>query len=135
MTDEIQLIKEINSENSFISRLYSNGIIEVKYNPNLVTVDVADLVNLRQSVIELGKGKRMPIYMEILEFSNITPEARKFAANKNYAEFISATAILIDNLAKRMMLNFYLTINKPTIPTKGFRSKEAAIEWLLGLKK
>ena len=135
MTDEIQLIREINCENSFRSRLYSNGIIEVYYSPNLNTVEVSDLINLKQSVFDLGKGKKMYIYMEILEFSNITPEARKFSATKNYAEFISASAILIDNLAKRMMLNFYNTINKPIIPTKGFSSKENAIEWLLELKR
>ncbi len=61
-------------------------------------------------------------------------EARKHAAklkNKN----IIAEAIIIDNLATRLLANFYMKINRPEQRIKLFSNEKAALEWINSIKK
>jgi hypothetical protein len=62
-------------------------------------------------------------------FTSITPEAREFAASEESQKFTLANAVLIDSLAKRLVFNFFLRINKPPTPTRGFTSRISAEQW------
>ncbi len=43
---------------------------------------------------------------------------------------ITAIAMLINSPGSRIIGNFFLGINKPSVPTKLFNEKNKAIEWL-----
>ncbi|HAA00756.1 MAG TPA: hypothetical protein DEP18_01545 [Flavobacteriales bacterium] len=62
--------------------------------------------------------------------STISAEARKKVASPEYRMNTVAKAFLVENLAHRIIGNFYMTFNKPAIPTRLFTDREKALEWL-----
>lgn len=61
----------------------------------------------------------------------ITREARDFAAGGGTIDYISAFAILADDLSMRLVGNFFIHFHKPDQPTKIFTDKNEARKWLL----
>jgi hypothetical protein len=60
--------------------------------------------------------------------------ARAYMASRPAQQFLSAGAILINNEIHRLLMNLWLKIDKPYIPTKSFTDKEKALEWLKSFK-
>ena len=65
--------------------------------------------------------------------SSSSNEARKHAA-KQKGKNIIAEAIIIDNLAIRLLANFYMKINRPEQKIKLFSNEVAALEWINSIK-
>lgn len=112
------------------AELTSENIIEVKWNSTIDEIEKQHLVHLKNIIEEIGLGKKMLIYVDTYNFMAITTEARLFASSPESSEFTLANAVLIDSLAKKLIFNFFMNISKPVVPTKGFNSKEEAINWL-----
>ena len=111
--------------------LYDNGIIEMNWSHELDIIQKDHLVLVKQLVEIIGEGKKCPVFVATFNFLNITEDAKKYAASDDAQEFTLANAVLIDNLGKKLMFNFFVALNKPKTPTKGFITKEKAIDWLL----
>lgn len=131
----ISVVKEVSVENSFKAILFSNGIIEIIFNQDIQTVEEKHIAQIRQVVYELGGGKKMPVFLSSGDFVNISDEGRKYAATEEVGRYTLANAVLIDNLAKKLIFNFFLNLNKPKTPTKGFSTRNDAFEWLEKLHK
>ena len=110
--------------------LNSDNIVEVKWEDNLAEIEKKHLIMLKEIVRELGKGKKMLVYMYSTNFTSITSEARIYASTKEAGEFTMANAILVDSLSKKLLFNFFMKINTSPIQTKGFNSPESAMNWL-----
>jgi hypothetical protein len=115
---------------AFNVKLNSDNIIEVEWNPNIDEIKKEHLVLLTSIIKDLGHEKKMLVYIDTYNFMSITPEARAYAATKEASEFTQANAVLADALSKKLLFNFFVKINKPIVPTKGFSSKEEAFNWL-----
>lgn len=111
--------------------LLSNGIIEVHWNSKHAEITVSQMSEVVEAVKKMGQGKKMPIYTSTYDFMNISPEGKKYAASAEANAFTIANAVLIDNMAKRLVFNFFVSVYKPAVPTRGFPSKEDAMRWLL----
>ena len=133
--NQMAVIKEVLVENSFKAIYYNNGVIEIIWDSLLETVEVIHLNQIREVLNNLGGGQKMPLFFSFHAFLTISPDARKDAATYEGGRYTLANALLIDNLAKKILFNFFLKINKPKIPTKGFLTREEAIDWLLKLQK
>ena len=84
---------------------------------------------------DLTKNKRVGALVDIKSTFSITKEAREyFALHANQKQFI-AIAVLSNNLASRLIVNFYVRINRPAIPTRLFAEKKDAVEWLRNIVK
>ena len=64
-----------------------------------------------------------------------TSEARTYYSVSEYSKFRYADALVIESLATRLVTNFYLSIDKPPVPSKMFTAKEDAMTWLLEQKQ
>lgn len=84
--------------------------------------------------LELTSGISAPILMFIGEFSTFGKEAREYSANPENIKAVSAIAYVIDNLGHKLVINFFMKINKPPKPLKLFMDESAAVEWLLQYK-
>jgi hypothetical protein len=124
----VSLKKEI--PEAFIVNLNEDNIIEVEWNPNIDEIKKEHLVLLTSIIKDLGHEKKMLVYIDTYNFMSITPEARAYAATKEASEFTRANAVLADALSKKLLFNFFVKINKPIVPTRGFSSKKEAISWL-----
>ncbi len=123
-------VKESYVENILKAVLYDNGIIEIIWDTSIQEIEVIHLKKMQQTVFELGGGKKMPLYFSIHEFLGISGEARKYATSEEGVKYTLATTVLVDNLAKKILLNFFMHVNKPRVPTKGFTNREDCFLWL-----
>lgn len=64
----------------------------------------------------------------------LSNEAREFASGDNLQHYISAFAILADELSMKMVGNFFIQFHKPGQPTKIFTDEQEARRWLLEQK-
>jgi hypothetical protein len=60
-------------------------------------------------------------------------EVRNWAAETSGNHYTIVDAIVISNIAQKIIANFYLSFNKPKMPTKIFTSNEKALEWILSI--
>jgi hypothetical protein len=62
---------------------------------------------------------------------NVTRESREFAVSPRGQNNMKAEAIVVNNLAQKIIGNFFIRINKPKYPTRLFSNLNDAEEWLL----
>jgi hypothetical protein len=128
MMSTIDVIREIDHENLTV-RLLNNQYVHVILKPHTeITVELqVEMVALYR---EVTNGKKMPFLFEGGEFVSITKEARENAIKMEDDTPTLASAILVKNLAQKIVADFYYKINKPKQPYKVFWSKEKAILWI-----
>jgi hypothetical protein len=78
-------------------------------------------------LIALTGGKRVPIIADIRRSKGMTAEARAFFGNANPP--YSALAILADSPVTRMIANFFIGLNRPSVPTQVFTDEGRARAW------
>jgi hypothetical protein len=63
--------------------------------------------------------------------ADLSPEARKVAADKKNSANIIASAIVVKWLAQRLIANVFIEVNKPSYPNRVFNDEQKAVKWLL----
>lgn len=106
-----------------------DGIIEVVFGDNelLTEENCKELIEAYRSVL---RKKKVPILHIVGKYMNVTKEAREFGASEEGLEFSLAEAYVFNSLPHRIIANFYLNINKPSVPTRFFKTKSEAEIWL-----
>jgi hypothetical protein len=66
--------------------------------------------------------------------TQFTSDSREFSASKEGLRFSLAEALVVKNLAQKLIVNFYLKFNNPSVPSKAFNTEDEAIKWLLSFK-
>ncbi len=61
---------------------------------------------------------------------SISPEARKAAATKEISSLLVANAVIVNNVAVRMVANFFIAVNKPHFKYKVFNTETEALIWV-----
>jgi hypothetical protein len=59
MPNKPKIVKEIVDEGYLTASLYSNGIIEINWEPSIEIIDVIHLTKMQEAVCELGNGKKI----------------------------------------------------------------------------
>jgi len=126
--EHIQLIDE-EDIGSVIYRLYEGRIFHaIIKKKEKITIKMTekgyDFLNRN------GGGRFYNIY-EFSSFSEMDPEVREWCATTSGNNYTYVDAIVISNFAQKLIADFYLKFNKPPMPTKIFKSKEKALEWIL----
>ena len=78
---------------------------------------------------EWANGKKLGFIVDSRKFENFGSEARIYA-QKYSPHFSSKYAIIISSGMSSFLANMFIYINRPSIPTKTFTSKEDAINWI-----
>jgi hypothetical protein len=121
-------VKEIKVAEATL-RLRTDGIVHVIFHSH-VTLDIPLQLKMLELYQQLTKGKKTPFLFSAMEGVVVTKEARDNAITLEEQSPVSAVAVIADNLAYRIIANFYLKINKPKSPYKVFKKVEDAIKWL-----
>ncbi|MES2681764.1 MAG: hypothetical protein V4635_17850 [Bacteroidota bacterium] len=105
-----------------------NDVVFVKMNENAI-IDIEEVDEMHQSLNELVDHR--PYYMVVIPAIGNTSssEARKYAARLKNKKLM-AEAIVVDNLAQRIMANFYVKVNRPNQKVKVFSSVPAGLAWI-----
>lgn len=64
------------------------------------------------------------------EHSIIESEVRNYLVSTKRQERVVADAVIVTNLPHRLLADFYLKVQRPSIPTRFFKHFDDALEWL-----
>lgn len=110
-----------------------DGIVIGTYKTNLsITLDDA-----REMVAErlaFQENRSFPVIVYISNVKASTKEARMYMGNEGL-QGITMGAFIVSNTIEKIMLNFFLNIEKPAIPAKAFTREEDAIRWIKETEK
>lgn len=106
-----------------------DGIVYNVYSPNL-KIDLALAKEITAHRVRLSDGIARPALTDARNGVSIDGEARAFWASKDGSHLVSAGAVVIENYIQRLLVNAFLTLNRPPLPSKIFTSMEDAIRWL-----
>lgn len=132
-TNEIQILKTTETAYTTIS-LRSDGIIHVHIKDNVVYGLEEQHENL-YACIDLVNGVKHPFMYTQGEYVTITKESRENSEKISKISPMYPIAIIVQNLAYKLVAEFFLKFHKPKIPMKIFSNEEKAIEWLLNFPK
>jgi len=110
-------------------QLKSNGIVYVLFKDNC-TLDIDLQMRLLDYYMDITEGKLMRFVFLAGDNVSITKEARDNAVLIEEKSMVGASAIIVTNLAYKIIANFYMKVNKPKRPLKAFANENDALEWL-----
>ena len=126
--EETYTISEIDLAEANVA-LKSNGIAYVFFKDN-TEINVELQVRLIEVYDKITNRKPTPFVFFAGDDVTITKEARNNASLLADKSPLNATAIVINNLAYKIIANFYMKFNKPKQPYKIFKNEKEAIKWL-----
>ena len=93
-------------------------------------ITLEDMQEIVAAYEKINKGMTRPGLGDIRNIKSVDRAARLYASSKEAAQWVSATALLVESPVSRMVGNFFLGVNRPPYPTRLFTSEAKAIEWL-----
>lgn len=111
-------------------RLGDDGILYVKAEPG-AEIDRDEAEASVHAARQLSNQPR-PALVDLSNLKGMTREARVYYAGPETAKGRSALALLIKSPVARVFGNFFMGLNKTTVPTRLFTSEPEAIAWLRG---
>lgn len=126
------MIKTLNTPFAFLS--FEDEILFVKMKEG-VNLDQAEMEELLKQAVELTAPNKYFAIVDTTSSYDSTPESRSFYAESDYSKYRYADAFIVNSLPMRLLVNFFITFNKPKIPSKMFNNEESAYEWIHSLKK
>jgi hypothetical protein len=82
------------------------------------------------AVNSLSKGSKFPLLIDSRNIRSISKEARDFFAIRERESFVNSFAIIIQSPISKVIGNFFIGLNKPTVPVRLFNNEESAVKWL-----
>ncbi len=115
-------------ETEYVEMFIENDILHFYYKK----IDVIDLEIAKVCVkdrLEFSDNVSYPCLVDAIKIKSVTKEARDYFANEGNA-LITANALMVKSHVFKMIVNFFINVNKPSSPTRMFTDKQQAIKWL-----
>lgn len=80
---------------------------------------------------KVSAGTPRPLLIDITDIKSMSREAREVYANEGAEGKVKAVALITRSAMGRIVGNFFLGFNKPSVPTRLFNDAETARKWLL----
>jgi hypothetical protein len=119
-------------ENEYAEFWNENDVLFFIYKPGItMNLQAAKLVVADR--ISVQKNIPYPVFCDMRGIKDSDKPARDYLA-KEGSTLVKAVAVLIESPVTKIMANFYLTISRPTVPTKMFTDKIQALDFLQTFK-
>ena len=112
---------------AFTLYVLENNVLFFDYRNN-IDVDMDDVKEAFDLYLEHSENNSYKVLIAFGQYSSIDVDARNYAENKKMPT--PAQAIVIRNLAQRMLAKFYKILRKDSHPLKFFGNTDDAISWL-----
>ena len=113
----------------FYTSMDEGGFLRTLVKPGS-EIQVEDARENTEAVIRLSGGKNFPILVDLRKIKSISKEARDHFSMRNRKPHVTAIAMLVSSPVSKIIGNFFLGLNKPTVPTRMFTSESDAVEWI-----
>ena len=114
-------------ENAYCTLEIKEGVLYFKYKD--VKLDVHGAKQVVRDRLDFQQGDVYPIFCDCRDFKGVDKNARDYLA-KEGSSMATTVALFNTSTMHNMIINFYLKISKPEVPTKAFSNEEQAIEFL-----
>lgn len=108
--------------------LRPDGVVQMNCTDR--TYNKQDIIDLIEAQVELSKGEKKLVLVIGSEDTNVESEARELMAKEESTMHSIAEAYVIKSLGQRILVNFYIKVSKPKVPTMFFTNVSAAEKWL-----
>jgi hypothetical protein len=133
MNQPEEILREIVHEQVIVAMRH-DGIVHVEFLSN-TEINVAFQSLLVDLYNQITLGQKAYFIFEGGEFVSVTKEARENAIKLEKSSITLASAVVFNNLAQRILADFYYAVNRPKLPYKVFSSFEKGISWLNSIKE
>lgn len=118
-----------------IARLvFENNVLLVTMKEDC-TVTVKEMEHLLKTAVSLVGFKKYYAVIDTRANASISSDVSEYYSKSEYSKYRLADAFIINSLAMRLLVNFYISFNKPEILTKTFTDADPAIQWINQLKE
>jgi hypothetical protein len=115
-------------ENDFAEFWIEENVLFFIYKPGIsINLEAAKRIVADRKKVQ--NGIEYPVFCDMRGIKDSDKPARDFLA-KEGSSMVKAVGVLTDSPVTKIMLNFYLTISRPLVPTKMFTDKNNALEFL-----
>lgn len=115
-----------------IVTLRDDGIVHV-HMKDRVTIDIDCQDEMKRVYWEITDVPR-PFIFSSGEFLSLTREAQKNAKKMEREVPVAASALVVNNIAQKLMADFYYKFDRPKNPIKVFKDFDKGLEWLKSLE-
>jgi hypothetical protein len=115
------------TEDPYAQYWIKDGVIYMRY-----LVKVLDLQAAKETVhkrMETFKGIPL-VLVDIRELKHVTREVRQYLSGEEAQVDLKAAALISDSRVTRLMFDFFVNFDKPSIPLKMFAGEQEALKWL-----
>lgn len=109
--------------------LHEDGIIVQRLRSN-AKQSLADARENIEAFVTLAGEQKRPCLVDGRTALTAEPGVREYYAGPAATRMTVALALLVGSAAMRVVANLFLTLNKPSIPTRMFTTEVEALEWL-----
>ncbi len=128
----MEITKKVELEKAIISLLKDDVIkIDIKEYSIIDIDDIKKFQEAKKSLI--GNAKHFVLFISP-KIGTLTKEAREYSASPEVNLNAKAKAVVVPNLAARLVANFFIKTNKPPIIHKAFVNEKEALIWLRTIK-
>ncbi len=107
----------------------ADGIARTKVKPQ-AEVTIKESLENSKAVNGLQSDKKFPLLIDARQIKSISKEARDNFSIRNRDTNITSFAVIIESPLSRIIGNFFMGLNKPSVPAKLFNNEQDAIAWL-----
>ncbi len=121
-------MENLSTETEWVKMEIREYYLYTKFKPNK-TLDLITAKQIISDAVAFANGKVYPVLTDIRDMAPHNHEVRDYFANEASDSSV-ANAILISSALSSVLANIFLTLNKPTIPTRIFTDPKKAAKWL-----
>ena len=116
-------------ETSVADVFYDDGIMHIYFKKDSIIElkHIEEIIEIRR---DLQQGERTVTLVDTGKLWRVEKDARQRAASSDMVNQNISLAIIAKSLANRLIVNFYMKVDKPNIPTRMFNNYEEAKAWL-----
>jgi hypothetical protein len=114
---------------TFLTWMGDDGICRTVTKPQ-AEIDLEAAKENTEAVFTFFKDRKFPLLVDARNVKSMTREARQHLSINGRETLITSFAILVKSPLSRVIGNFFMGINRPSIPARVFDSETQAIQWL-----
>ena len=84
--------------------------------------------------LRAAKRENQILVIDARKVRKISKEARHYLASAASYEKVIASAIVVENTIASHLVNFFLKVNRPAVPSKMFSSETHAVGWVKSMR-
>ena len=124
----------ISSQTEVADLSFSNDVLTVKVKEN-AEISVLQMSTLLREAVKIAGHQKYFAIIDVRAAFHSEANVRDYYSDNEYSAYRYADAFVVKSLAIRLLVNFYISVNKPSIPTRTFTEPEQAAKWIAALKQ